>query len=187
MTNIAVLGWGSLVWKPEPMKLRDRWHFDGPMLPIEFARISRSHANNFERLTLVPHHGARLTPVLWATADHDEFDAALRNLAGREGCNPENIGYVRLPSKDHRCNSIPEIHEDIGWWAVKKNLDAVIWTDFSSNFFEKTKGMLTEYNVLEYLRKQERRKNNEPKIYFQKAPPQIKTKLRETIQRELGW
>jgi hypothetical protein len=185
--KIVVLGWGSLVWKPEPMKIKDRWHFDGPMLPIELARISRSSANNLERLTFVPYHGAKLVPVLWATTAHDDLDAAIKNLAGREGCECENIGFIRISTKEHRANSVPEIHEDISWWAAKKNIDGVIWTDLPSNFHEKTKGVVTEYNVLEFLRKQEKRGNREPREYIQKAPKQIKTRMRDAIQRELGW
>jgi hypothetical protein len=185
--KIAVLGWGSLVWKPEPMKLKDRWHFDGPMLPIELARISRSSATNLERMTFVPYHGSKLIPVLWATAAQDDLDAAIRNLAGREGCDHENIGFVSVHEREFHSTTIPEMHEDISWWAAKKNIDAAIWTDLPSNFFEKTKGVLTEYNVLEYLKKQNKRGNDEPKEYIQKAPKQIKTRLRDAVQRELGW
>src|SRR5512136_2978246 len=108
MMKIAVLGWGSLVWKPEPMKLKDRWHFDGPMLPIEFARISRSSSTNLERLTLVPYHGSKLIPVLWATSIHEDLDSAIRNLAGREGCETEHIGFVNVAERTHRASAVPE-------------------------------------------------------------------------------
>lgn len=38
--KIAVIGWGSLIWCPKGLKIRDKWKNDGPKLPIEFARIS---------------------------------------------------------------------------------------------------------------------------------------------------
>jgi hypothetical protein len=185
--KIAVLGWGSLVWKPEPMKLKDRWHFDGPMLPIELARISQSGASKLEQLTLVPYPESKLIPVLWATTAHDDLDAAIRNLAGREDCDRRNIGFISTSSREFHSTTIPGMHEDISQWAAKKNIDAAIWTDLPSNFFEKTKGVLTEYNVLEYLRKQNKRGNNQPREYIQNAPKQIRTRLRDAIQRELGW
>jgi len=46
--RIAVLGWGSLIWKPDKPAISAPWHANGPLLPIEFARISLDG-----RLTLV--------------------------------------------------------------------------------------------------------------------------------------
>ena len=46
MTKIAVLAWGSLV--PEPRDLKAEFEPNGPLLPIEFCRVSDDG-----RLTLV--------------------------------------------------------------------------------------------------------------------------------------
>lgn len=40
MGQIAIIGWGSLVWDPRDLPIESPWHDDGPELPIEFARIS---------------------------------------------------------------------------------------------------------------------------------------------------
>ena len=40
MTRVAILGWGSLLWKPETLHNQGKWRSDGPWLPIEFARTS---------------------------------------------------------------------------------------------------------------------------------------------------
>jgi hypothetical protein len=42
MTTIAILGWGSLLWdrKPEFGKWHDDWRADGPLLKLEFSRMS---------------------------------------------------------------------------------------------------------------------------------------------------
>lgn len=186
-TDIAVLGWGSMVWKPEPVKLKDRWHFDGPLFPVEFARITYTGNLKTEQLTLVPHPGAKKVPVLWAHAAHPDLLNAMRALAGRQGCTLDFIGYIRTNSKVRNCRVVPEIHEEIRAWANRKFLDAVIWLDLPSNFFEKTGGLLTEYNVLEYLRKLESHGNREARAYVQKAPPQIKTRLRDAMVENLGW
>ena len=39
--NIAILGWGSLVPDPRGLPIADGWHQAGPVLPIEFSRISK--------------------------------------------------------------------------------------------------------------------------------------------------
>ncbi len=41
---IAVIAWGSLIWNPADLELASRWHKDGPVLPIEFARMSKNGA-----------------------------------------------------------------------------------------------------------------------------------------------
>ena len=55
----AILGWGSLLWDSStyPLKLSSEWLADGPVLPIEFSRVSQSRGG---ALTLVidPEHGA---------------------------------------------------------------------------------------------------------------------------------
>ncbi len=48
--KIAILGWGSLLWQPKDLQFDKGigWSENGPMLPVEFARISKDG-----RLTLV--------------------------------------------------------------------------------------------------------------------------------------
>ena len=52
--RIAVIGWGSLLWSPRTLPLAGTWSSDGPVLPIEFARISVDG-----RLTLIIEDGAK--------------------------------------------------------------------------------------------------------------------------------
>ena len=82
--EIAVLGWGSLVWEPKRRDARLRtkgyWYNDGPFLPIEYARIS---GNN--ELTLVIHPKARRVRTLWIYSLYHNLNGAIRNLQKREG------------------------------------------------------------------------------------------------------
>jgi len=50
--TIAILGWGSLLWDKNHDfdNQHESWKFDGPLLPLEFSRISKSRDN---ALTLV--------------------------------------------------------------------------------------------------------------------------------------
>jgi hypothetical protein len=38
--RIAILAWGSLIWNPRYLPLASEWVLGGPVLPIEFARVS---------------------------------------------------------------------------------------------------------------------------------------------------
>lgn len=46
--RIVIPGWGSLIWNPGNLAMTGEWQPDGPMLPVEFARVSTDG-----RLTLV--------------------------------------------------------------------------------------------------------------------------------------
>ena len=56
--EIAVLGWGSLIWCPRELILAGEWKPDGPFLPVEFARVSQD-----KRLTLVLYPGTEPVQV----------------------------------------------------------------------------------------------------------------------------
>ena len=61
--KIAILGWGSLIWLPKDLKFdtNSGWKENGPVLPIEFARISKDG-----RLTLVITPNGTEVPTLYA-------------------------------------------------------------------------------------------------------------------------
>ncbi len=138
--KIAVLAWGSLIPKPKCLKISGNWHFDGPKLPIEYARISCDG-----RLTLVIYENADDLQTLWAYSYFEDLDSAVENLRCRENTPSINrIGYVTENPIDFRSNVIPGIDKQIRTWAKDKNIDAVIWTDLPSNFEQERKIPLTE-------------------------------------------
>ena len=65
--KIAILAWGSLIWQPKDLLLDTEfgWKEDGPILPIEFARISKDG-----RLTLVITKNGTKVPVLYALSNY---------------------------------------------------------------------------------------------------------------------
>ena len=181
--KIAVLGWGSLIWNPRNLEIRDiEWKGDGPLLPIEFARISQDG-----RLTLVLYPAANPVQVLWNYMAIENLNAAIKNLRVREGTIPEKIGFINLVTGKSRCNVIPDIEIEIKNWAKAKGFDAVIWTDLSSNFENKTNMIFNEDTVINYLKNLEPSKLENAKKYIVKAPKQIRTRIREVIEERLGW
>lgn len=181
--KIAVLGWGSLIWDPRNLRIKEKiWFKDGPHLPVEFARVSCDG-----RLTLVLFPSASKVQVLWAYMDVDSLEEAIESLRQREDAPANRIGFVQVSSGRHRCNVVPNIVGDITQWATERNIEAVIWTDLQPKFKEKTGTEFTEDNVIKYLKDLRDDMKSEAEKYVRNAPPQIRTRMRQIIEERLGW
>ena len=183
--EIAFLGWGSLIWDPNDLRIRGDWSNDGPFLPIEFMRLSAGG-----RMTLVIHPDAEDVQTLWVHADFEDLDDAIENLRAREVTLTERIGFATIPKCESRCWGDLEILERILDWGKNKGLDAVVWTGLTKNpekFLEKTRMELNEDNIIKYLSSLTGEKLELAKEYILKAPKQIDTELRRRIHQELGW
>jgi len=182
--TIVVLAWGSLCWDPRKLRIRDGWHDDGPLLPVEFARVSSDG-----RLTLVLSKGAKDVQVLWAKMDATTVKEAIDNLREREGCEKDKIGYVDLRDRNNsNCKAIPSVLDTIKQWTATKKFDATIWTDLADNFHDETNMEFTEDNVIKYLSEDldtDCKKRAEE--YIRKTPSQIRTKMRGIIDEKLNW
>ncbi len=180
--KIAFLGWGSLVWNPRELKCEGSWKKDGPILPIEFSRISGG-----QRLTLVLHPGADPVPVLWIIAAHTKVNSAIRNLACREDTNVGNIGYVVIKNENDSRSRIDAVKFTITTWAKERGLDAVVWTDLASNFRELRHVDFTPENAINYLKELKKDDLSEAEAYIRYAPNQISTSARIEIEKALAW
>lgn len=180
--RIAVLGWGSLIWCPRNLKIKGQWYEDGPLLPIEFARVSKDR-----RLTLVLFPGADNQQTLWAYSFCEDLDEAIENLREQERTNQMKIGFVSIPGSRSRCQAVPQVRGTIRKWVEEKGIDAVIWTDLPSNFKEKTCMEFNADNVIIYLKDLSGDKLNKAEKYFRRAPWQVTTKIRRRTEREFGW
>lgn len=108
-SRIVIVGWGSLIWNPGNLEAEGQWKNDGPILPIEFSRLSIDG-----RLTLVidpktvgsnrlpVNIGGKDVKTLYILSNNTNLVAAIRNLRLREGTKAENIGYVNLKNKTFR-------------------------------------------------------------------------------------
>jgi hypothetical protein len=185
--EIAVIGWGSLIWCSGSLRIKTKWRTDGPVLPIEFARVSED-----DRLTLVIHPGSAPQPTYWALSELDELKAARRNLKKREGCSLTAIHYFPL---DNDSPSIPpEVEAELVAWLPKhKGAESVIWTALETNWEDKfDKRAFSVDEAVRYLdkldeeRKQAKATFDRAKEYVQNAPPSIQTEVRR-LMREKGW
>jgi len=183
--RIAVLAWGSLVWDRRDLMLAGAFKPVGPALPLEFSRVSRDR-----RLTLVIDED-RGTPCTTYAAPsvHLDLDQAIENLRLREGM-PGAAGVGFVDTHEHT-------RGDAGWerhpraviaiesWAMRYGYRAVIWTALASNFHEPD-GAGVPFSVeaaLAHLAALEGPSLDGALQYFRKAPPEIRSALREAVDR----
>lgn len=180
--KIACLGWGSLIWDPKELQLKQTqhpWHPDGPILPVEFARKSRDG-----RLTLVIVTDGEERPVLWAEHAFNDLTEARANLCEREWHGGDPRSVVGLWQRDSLEQSLHA--EKIDRWAKSQEFDAVIWTKLPPRF----KGQERELSVeeaIDYLQSLSGDEKRLAEEYVRRTPRQIETRFRKVIESVLGW
>ncbi len=181
--EIAVLGWGSLIRCPGCLDLRSRWRRNGPLLPVEFARIS---SKNRLTLVLLPHRTHR-SATLWALSARSTLDQARANLACRERTSVEEIHFV---TATRRGGSSPTILVAVRDWLRNQPLDAAIWTGLGSTpkkWKERYGGPFSRERALQFLRDlRDRGQHEGARDYVRDAPAQVQTPLRVLIESNFG-
>lgn len=173
--KIAVLGWGSLIWDPRQLSIQAEWQTDGPVLPLEFSRVSSDG-----RLTLVidPLKGTKLQ-TRYALSAMLTIDEAAENLRKREHTTSKYIGRFDV----RRDKPADETQETIRKWAETKGIDAVTWTALRPNF-EDERGK--EFSVPQAITYLESRSDSEARRaweYIARAPPEVQTELRKELAK----
>lgn len=181
--KIAILGWGSLVPDPRGLPIADGWHQDGPVLPVEFSRISKN-GQRAGCLTLVidEAHGSEV-PTLYATSTRTALDEAVTDLQEREGTpNRENIGFCNLATNEDSPRARqkhPNALARIRAWAQKNGFHAVIWTALGPRFKDGPPGVpFTPAAALGYLNSLPAATKELALQYIRTAPPQTMTAFR---------
>lgn len=182
--RIAVIGFGSLIWRIRSrsgkLKLRSRWHRDGPFLPVEYARKSENG-----RLTLIIVPGVMPQRTLWAYSACDNLDDAKENLRKREGKKVEsryNGMWEKGVGPDNDSTA-----QTIARWAAGKELLGVVWTALPPKDKFGQSNKMTAGEALEYLSSLKGYKRRVAKEYITKTPSQIDTKIRRLARVKLGW
>ncbi|MFN8326205.1 MAG: hypothetical protein U0T80_10770 [Flavobacteriaceae bacterium] len=185
--KIAILGWGSLIWQPKELAYNKTfgWQKDGPILPIEFARISKDG-----RLTLVITVNGTKIPVLYALSNYQSVEEAVLNLAVREGSGKGSIGSYDK-TKDEFSHDV-FFKQNILDWIKDKDIDAVIWTNLGENWnIKNEKGeiifQIQPDNRIEYLKEIKGNTSVLAEEYIRRTHPQIQTHFRKLINNELNW
>jgi hypothetical protein len=182
----AVLAWGSLIWCPGSLRIKSKWHTDGPEIPLEFARLSRDG-----RLTLVIHPSSPSGSSYWAYSQFDVLDEARRNLSQREGTSLENIHFATADRQT--ASSTAEPTQTIrSWLSRHADISSVIWTGLATNWQEKRGQAFSSEDAVKYLSELESQRDSNcfayerAREYVVNAPALIQTEVRRRMQRK-GW
>lgn len=181
--HIAILGWGSLLWDAHPFDaLHGSWQDDGPILKIEFSRISKSRSGALT-LVLDPVNGA-LNQVAYCLSKRSNLFQAVEDLKLRESTIRNKIGFVEANGTKNSCN--PESLDSITAWAAARKLGGVVWTDLPSNFGKETRELFSPQRAMAYLDALDEEGAKAALEYIRKAPRSIRTPLREAYTHRLN-
>ncbi|WP_088893966.1 hypothetical protein [Leptolyngbya ohadii] len=180
---IAILGWGSLIWKPDGLSYEGSWETDGPVLSLEFSKI----ADN-KRLTVVLdlENGVNC-PTLWARSSCTHLEDAIEDLRQREGTTIDKIGYIDLEQNRSSIAEYPEqtnIDRIVREWCESKEISAAIWTAIPPNFPEKLGVPFSIESAVRYYESLSPADQDSVMEYICRTPPEIDTPLRRRMQHQ---
>lgn len=183
--KIALLGWGSLLWdhRAEFDAHHEHWELEGPHLKLEFSRVSRTR-NGALTLVLDSENG-KSCQIAYSLSKRKDPDDAICDLRCREGTILRNIGFYfadgsRQQSRDD------EVLQTIKVWALKKSIDAVIWSDLASNFAHNSKVQkpFSVQNALLHIQALDVEGKVRTAEYVWRAPDFIQTPLRDALRSQ---
>jgi hypothetical protein len=184
--KIAVLAWGSLIWDPRDLKTAAEFKADGPLLPIEFCRVSADG-----RLTLaIDENFGDVCTTYSAPSALGSLDAAIENLRLRERMpNARDVGFVEPASErqsDVAMERHPQVVASIGAWAAANGDDAAIWTALANNFEDKGGepfSVTAAIRYLEGLKEKDAAAFDRALEYIRKAPREVETPVRDEVAK----
>lgn len=176
--RIAILVWGSLYWDQRSLSTTGEWFFDGPILPVEFCRISGGN-----RLTLVIAPDFDNVTTLYAISGLADLTSAIENLKIREGAPTNgNIGFINLRNGENHVRQTNQfLLQILRDWNETKGFDAIIWSDFAPKFSDMINRPFTLQNAIEFIAELPQNEQQAALQYIRNAPDQITTRFRLAI------
>lgn len=188
--RIAVIGWGSLIWDLDDLapKVEGEWVFGaGPVLPVEFSRVSRKRAG---ALTLVidPTAGAPVRTAVIASV-RNRLDRAVADLAARERAPEVRIGRVAAAPTAPTDAIAPTdaVAARVAGWCRAEGWAGAVWTDLPSNFEESEGRPFSVPAAVGYLRSLRGGTLMSAKRYIDEAPRETDTPLRRALAADPWW
>ena len=185
--KILILGWGSLIYDLDGLPVEGNWQTNGPILPIEFSRISQKGVRS-GCLTLVvdPINGASVPTQFILSARHTLAEA-IADLKKRERVLNENrIGFVNLLNgtmASWAMENHPEACQTVKAWAIANGVDAVVWTALTSNYQQVRGKPFSVSDALLYMQSLDGDIKKKATSYIRSAPETTETPLRREVSR----
>lgn len=178
---IAILGWSSLIWKPQDLPCEGSWKQGGPVLPLEFTRVKTARP-----LTLVldPVNGVDC-PTQFVWSSRTNLADAIKDLQERENASPEETGYIDLQQNLSSIQDHPQqinVDRIVRQWCHKQQIPVAVWTAIPPNF---TQELGVEFSVeagMHYFEQLPESDQDSVTEYIQKTPPEITTPLRQHLE-----
>jgi hypothetical protein len=188
MVKSVVLAWGSLVLDPGELQTAGRFMANGPLLPIEFCRVS----DDGRLMLAIDESFGALCKTYSAPSALESLDAARDDLCLREGmADVRGIGFVEPASgnqSDFALENHPQVVATIEAWAEAAGYDAAIWNALASNFNDWGKGgepfsVSAALQYLETLEGENHAKFARALAHIRRAPPEVETPVRDEVSR----
>lgn len=181
---VAVIGWGSLIWRPGALRLRGGFQPAGPRLPVEFSRIAPDG-----RLTLVidSEHGAEVrTHYAVSTVD---LESTFEDLATRERAAEHHVGYLHVRAGHTSLHAYPhqeDFAEEIAEWCEVRGFAAAVWTALPATFESVLGTPFSVTEAISYLMGLDGEQRATAFEYLERAPTETETPLRAAFRAQFG-
>jgi hypothetical protein len=181
---IAILGWSSLIWKPQDLPYEGDWKQGGPVLPLEFTRVKTARP-----LTLVldPANGVAC-PTQFVWSSRTMLADAIKDLQERENASPKETGYIDLQQNLSSIQDYPEqinVDRIVRQWCQEQQIPAAIWTAIPPNFKEELGVEFSVEAAMQYFEQLPQPDQDSVVEYIQNTPSEITTPFRQKL--EIVW
>lgn len=185
LSQIAIIGWGSLIWDLEILTphVAGDWHMEaGPLLPMEFSRVSPKRKLGLA-VCLDPEAGVPCQTHIIRSKRGDIHDA-IQDLQARERAPDGRIGAYHT---DFQHGRMPDVVARVQDWCNAKGWSGAVWTDLEPNFKAHTTRGFSVAEGIRYLKTLRGESLKEAFNYIQNAPVQTATPLRAALAKDAWW
>ena len=206
--KIVILGWDSLVWKPDTLSehlkggfwSKRKFELKGPMLPVEFSRkgggltavVDKDNGVNVPTWVAISNRPDLRDAVtdLWI---REKRFAGQPDKVTKEQQEDGTIGYACKNAADEASNSFRKhghhqfARDLILEWLNTTKYDAAVWTALQPSTFEDKDGdhAFSVDRAVEYLRGLRPQEREQALLEIETAPEEVETPLRSRL-RELN-